>query len=600
MALTADQQSAQNYINNSASGQGGADAYVANQTAKYNLATSMGDTHMLDALAADSQRTGLSYTPTVSQPTTNVAYQPTVPFIQPDGTTGSRPANTPTTQPPIGSVPFIQPDGTTAYRPSTPTPTPTPVGGQGPFTSIIPGYSPPPVVTGPTTQTTTDGTQQDGTLHLNVNGQAGTDVPVFKGSSFDSGSDLAKQLGLEYKADPKTGEITIGGTKVMPTGYDKQGNAIVGVRAVANALGYQIGYDDKSKTITITGKPPTQPAQPWQSPDVTGLGSQMMPYSTFNGDMNSYYTQAHNQLDAQYNQQKQDLLDKQNTDIKASDESMNRRGIYSSGVAQSVEDDLRTKTTAAVANVLAKQMAAVATTAQSLYNTAYKQYLDGNTFALKNNQAVITNMLNAEKQSFNEYIQTHKLSDAETNAANAEYDKQAALIQKDNQSKLPYEFQTANNIADNQTKSDIALLPYQQMTVYQQMTTQEKATMDAAMIAAKQQGLTIDSNKLAESIRHNTATETNTADHNTATETETNRHNTATETAAGNKPLKIDSKGSYNQSESIKSQLNASIAKDSNSINNKKAKDFIDANKDVLTDSDYRDLKAWADSTFKK
>lgn len=516
-----------------------------------------------------------------------------------------------------------------AYNPTpawgtTPSTTKTLAGSSStPFTSIVPSYSAPAGPPAPTSVVPNPTGKTDGSLHLNVNGATGTDVPVFKGTSFESGSDLAKQLGLDYKADPTTGEITIGGTKVMPTSYDKQGNAMVGVRQVANALGYQVGYDDKSKTITVTGKPPASTTgtgidgvgdvnQGWQAPDMSGYQGNMMPYSTFNGDMNNYYTQAHAQLDAQYNQQKQALMDKQAADIKASDESMNKRGIYSSGVAQSVEDDLRTKTTQAVANVLSNQMAAVAKTAQGLYDTAYKQYQDGNTFALKNNQDNITNMLAVEKQSFNEYIQTHKLTDAEINAANAEFDKQAALIQKETQAELPYNNVKADTIANNQTKEDIALLPYKGMTAYQSMTTQEKATMDAAMIAAKAQGLTLDANKLAESIRHNTADETNTAngqaitkDHNAATETETNRHNTADEANAANKPasvVTVDPRKSVDNVTFYKSSL-ANPGNDANGkkikVTNADALKFAQQNEANVTPTDYQAFVDFINATYK-
>jgi G:T/U-mismatch repair DNA glycosylase len=504
---------------------------------------------------------------------------------------------------------------------TTPTPTPNPVQGYkvpipgaNPFTHIVPGFSNPagPTVTAtnaapttvPTPTTVPNPTgQTDGSVHLNVNGTVGTDVPVFKGTSFESGSDLAKQLGLDYKADPTTGEITIGGTKVMPTSYDKQGNAMVGVRQVANALGYQIGYDDKSKTITVTGKPTTPPGgtgsgdvnQGWQAPDMSSMQGNMMPYGTFNNDMSGYYTQAHNQLDAQYQQQKKALLDKQQTDITASDESMNKRGIYSSGVAQSVEDDLRTKTTQAVANVLSNQMAAVAKTAQGLYDTAYKQYLDGNKFALENNKSNVANILAVEKQSFNEYLATHKLSDAELKAANDEYDKQADRIQK-----------TQINDSNNQVKMDIAEMPYKGTTVYQQMSLQEKAAMDSASNYFKQQGISVDHAKLAESIRSSTASETNVANGQQITKD----HNAATEADAAAK-LKdaeaksttiVDPRKSTDNSTFYKSSL-ANPGKDANGkaikVTNASALQFAQTKENNLTPTDYQDLVAYINATYK-
>jgi hypothetical protein len=57
MALTASQQSAQDYINKI----GGVSAYTANQQAKLKDAQSSGNTDMLNRLTADETRTGLSY-----------------------------------------------------------------------------------------------------------------------------------------------------------------------------------------------------------------------------------------------------------------------------------------------------------------------------------------------------------------------------------------------------------------------------------------------------------------------------------------------------------------------------------------------------------
>jgi hypothetical protein len=73
MATTA-QQAAIDWINNQKSGLGGVDAYRTKQATRLSLAQSNNDDTTLKALAADEQRTGLSYSPTNR------------PVIQADGT----------------------------------------------------------------------------------------------------------------------------------------------------------------------------------------------------------------------------------------------------------------------------------------------------------------------------------------------------------------------------------------------------------------------------------------------------------------------------------------------------------------------------------
>lgn len=56
--LNANQQSATNWINNSASGQGGINKYITDQLGRYNQAVTGGDTGLANRLTADSQRVG--------------------------------------------------------------------------------------------------------------------------------------------------------------------------------------------------------------------------------------------------------------------------------------------------------------------------------------------------------------------------------------------------------------------------------------------------------------------------------------------------------------------------------------------------------------
>jgi hypothetical protein len=59
--LTPSQQSARDWINNSASGQGGYDAYTKQQNDKYQQAVKLGDNSLLDRLQEDAQRVGYSF-----------------------------------------------------------------------------------------------------------------------------------------------------------------------------------------------------------------------------------------------------------------------------------------------------------------------------------------------------------------------------------------------------------------------------------------------------------------------------------------------------------------------------------------------------------
>lgn len=421
----------------------------------------------------------------------------------------------------------------------------------------------------------------DGSLGLSVNGQQEQNIPVYQGTSFDDASKIAQELGVSYSRDPSTNMPIIGGKQFNAVTFDKNGNPLVPLKLVAESLGYQADYNPKTNSVTVTGGK-QQNDQQGQPAGMQGFGmpQQMDPNALFNSynsyansmglqqpndfmpiqqqfnpDWSSYYNQAHAQIDPLYQSQMDTLMGKQASDISGMDQKMNARGIFNSGIAQAAEDDLRAKTTNSVATLLTKQMSDIEKTAQTLYSQAYKQYSDGNTFALKYNQDQISNYMAQQKQIFSQWLSTQKLDLSQQQYALNAWDKMATLQLDQTKSMLPYQYQTANNQANNQTSMNKAMLPYEYQTVnnqannqasmdralipysmgptpaqmlpYNQMTQFQQAQTNqgqqkidlqgAAQQAAnyfKQLGINVDMGKLQEAIRHDQAGEQNTADAN--------------------------------------------------------------------------------------
>lgn len=420
----------------------------------------------------------------------------------------------------------------------------------------------------------------DGSLGLSVNGQQEQNVPVYQGTSYDSAAKIAQELGVSYSVDPLTQMPVIGGKTFNAVTFDKAGNAQVPLKLVAESLGYKADWNPKTNTVTVTGGKQDQPQQDQQqsmgfqlpsfnagNPNSLGnwtdywnsMGVQQPQYmpiqSQFNPDWSTYYNQAHAQIDPLYQNQMNTLMGKQASDISGMDQKMNARGMFNSGIAQAAEDDLRAKTTNSVATLLTKQMSDIEKTAQTLFNQAYKQYSDGNTFALKYNQDQISNYMSQQKQIFSQWLSTQKLDLSQQQYALNAWDKMATLQLDQTKAMLPYQYQTANNQANNAASLQRAMLPYQYQTVnneannaaslqralipysmgptpaqmlpYNEMTKYQQSQVDqgqqkidlqsAAQQAAnyfKQLGINVDMAKLQEAIRHDQAGEQNTADAN--------------------------------------------------------------------------------------
>lgn len=534
------------------------------------------------------------------------------------------------------------------------------------------------------TTRTGDQVANDGSLHLNVGGQNQSDVKVSQGQSYGSAQDIASSLGLQYKRDPQ-GNVTLNGTSFLPIGFDKNGNPMLNYRDVADAMGFKVNYDDASKTISISkpvsttpnqtpggnltdprmagaqpqmnqgyptqqgqnvvgglmGQMPQQPqVSPFQAPDLSGYQNQMMPYQNFNADWNNYYNQAHGQLDPQYQTQYNNLMSKQTTDLTKMDESMNRRGIYTSGLAEAAANDLRAKTTNAVATVFGNQQAAINKMAQQLYTDAYKQYHDGNQMAMKNNEFMMTQMLNQEKQAFTQWLSTQQLGQSQFQYAINAWDKMASVIQNgqkidqtafqfDNLSAnqtatlnmeaqklqqqrdnalLPYQFETANNAANNQSQNWRAMLPYQLQTANNQASTQlemwkmlgyiqnadgsltptqqtTSQNRDYALNFAKAMGYTVNADGSVtptEQARHNMAQEQLTASGQTITA----NHNAATEqNAADSLRLRLYEMMGYDQNGTPtlnRQKLDESISHDSQTVQIAKDNATTSANRSIV------------------
>lgn len=77
----------------------------------------------------------------------------------------------------------------------------------------------------------------------------------FKIRMFDSAEKLAEILGVSYTFDDQSKEVIIGGKRISTIGWDSNDNPIVGVRAVAEMLGYDYFYHSDTNTLEIKSPP---------------------------------------------------------------------------------------------------------------------------------------------------------------------------------------------------------------------------------------------------------------------------------------------------------------------------------------------------------
>ncbi|KIL38296.1 hypothetical protein SD70_27155 [Gordoniibacillus kamchatkensis] len=362
---------------------------------------------------------------------------------------------------------------------------------------------------------------RDGSLHVSVNGQPSADVPVYQGTAFGNLDEMSKRFGVNFNIDPN-GIVTVNGKVVKPIGYDSKGIPEVGLRDFAQAAGLKVDYNDNGKTVTISGS--TQPineapntgvgigdnqgsgqgapgttqfpgggsygyggdqgtgiqdpwaawnsyisAHPLQQPNMIPIQQQFTP------DWQSYYSQAHAQIDPLYQTQYNNLMSKQASDINAMDQKMNARGIFTSGIAQAAENDLRAKTSNSVASLFNKQMSDIEKTAQTLYNNAYKQYSQGNQFALKYNQDQLSNYLNQQKFIFSQWLQTQRLTLSQAQYALNAWDKQATMLWHNAQ--LDFEKYKFNNLSDYQKQTlDFNKYKFSNLSADQIATLQQNGT----------------------------------------------------------------------------------------------------------------------------
>jgi hypothetical protein len=589
MAITADQQSAQDWINNSASGQGGMDNYVKTQTDRYNQAVQSGNTDLINRLNADAQRVGYSL-PAVNSSTPSVVSQINTGTPQ-TGTTGTTNSgsNTPASSSSGGTIyrdgpanwQSMGPAERQAYIQSVSASNAQQLasGSGSTGSSSVPSQlnasarvnsadwlnnpdwqgklremqSNPSLaqaelnrVKGMYNSATSSGAdanrlQQirtwadqvrqaagisandpfygngatpnaDGTLSLEVNNQQKPDVQVYQGTSYDSAAKIAQALGVSYSIDPKTGMPIIGGKQFNAITFDANGNPEVPTSLVAQALGFKVQYDDKNKTVVITGErsnelpqpngqgqpgtpgqpnpynaPNFQPTQvpdyltpliqampqaptytpyqspdymsgllaqmptmptlsPYQAPDLSGYYSHLQQLNPFTGTMDQFTQQAHNQIDPNTQMSINGLMQKQGQDIASSDVKMNQRGIWTSGIAQQVENDIRAKTSDAVAKVFMNAQAQISKVAQQLYTNAFNEWSKGNDQALKNNQMWLTQAQNASKEAFTQWLQTQQLSLSQYKYALDSWDKMAVMVQKDAQQQASDYFNNQKNM----------------------------------------------------------------------------------------------------------------------------------------------------------
>jgi hypothetical protein len=342
-------------------------------------------------------------------------------------------------------------------------------------------------------------------------------TPVYDGKSITTMSNLASSLGINYTKDPSTGALSVSGKTVNPVGYDQAGNPIVQVRQVLNAMGVpdqNINYDSKSGNVTYTAPqqsreqpqqrnpfqiPQTQPYQmqmpyigqqpqmgqyvnntPFQAPDLSAYYNNLMPVQQqFNPDWNTYYNQAHQQFDPTTNQSIQQLMSKMNTDITTSDEKMNTRGIFNSGLAQANEDLIRGDSSNAVAKVLATSQGNIAKVAQQLYKDSQTQWYQGNTVALQNNKIMLDQAMNQEKQAYTQWLGGQNLNLNQYKAALTAWDNAANMGLKQAQMSMDnshfYDNLNQQAAHDNQTNA-MDMYKQNNLSAYQQGTLQQGQT----------------------------------------------------------------------------------------------------------------------------
>lgn len=203
------------------------------------------------------------------------------------------------------------------------------------------------------------------------------------------------------------------------------------LQSMPNAPTYQ-AYQAPNYLNTLLSGAPTMPQlQAYQATDLSPYYNHLQQYNPWTGTMDQYTQQAQRQVNPTTQNNIDTLYSKQVSDIAHSDISMNRRGIFTSGIAQQVENDIRGRTTDAVAKVVTAAQAQIAKTAQSMYTQAFNEWSKGNDQVLKNNQMWLNQAQAAEKQNFSQWLQTQNLNLNQYKDALAGWDKMAVLAEND-------------------------------------------------------------------------------------------------------------------------------------------------------------------------
>lgn len=264
----------------------------------------------------------------------------------------------------------------------------------------------------------------------------------YNGHSIAPIGDLAMKIGFNYRTDPSTGAIILSNGKTINPVSNGANGPSVQVRQLLNAFGVQdqnIVYDPKTGNVSYTApnipdqggggaapgmmpymtqqmpfmnvlgqlgpQPQMRPITPFQAPDLSMYYNNLMPFqSQFTPDWNTFYQQAHAQFDPTTMQSMNQLMGKMNQDITSSDEKMNQRGIFNSGLAQANEDMIRGNSSNAIAKVLATSQSNIARVAQQLYKDAQTAWYQGNDLALRNNQLMLNQALEQEKQAYTQWL----------------------------------------------------------------------------------------------------------------------------------------------------------------------------------------------------
>jgi hypothetical protein len=295
-------------------------------------------------------------------------------------------------------------------------------------------------------------------------------LPVYQGHTVAPAGEIAKDLGVNYTVDQKTGQVTVNGKVINPVGVDASGTKIVNVRDFLHALGVtddQIQWDPKTNQITYSmpQKPPESQyqspmqgimssmpqgyqspmqgimssmpqmpqLQPYQPPDLSQFYNNLQPLQPFNPDWNTYYQQAASQINPLTDNSISTLLNKQQMDITQADEGLNAKGIFNSGIAVQVENQIRANTNDQIAKVIMNANAQIAKVAQQLYTDAINQWYKGNSLAMQNNKLWLDMAMQQAKQSFDQWLQTQKLSMDQYSYALKAWDDVSQMALKDAQ-----------------------------------------------------------------------------------------------------------------------------------------------------------------------